>query len=85
MKTLVTVALGLLFSAAPAFAVDADLSQESLAKMGLGGMQAMSDVQGTAVRCTPAYYWPPEQLTYVIPAFQFRLVIQWLPTPVILQ
>jgi len=79
----VTVAFGLLLSAAPAFAADADVSKESLATMGLGGMQAMSDVHGTEVRGTPVYYWPPEQMTYVIPAFQFRLVIQWLPTPVI--
>jgi hypothetical protein len=65
--------------AAPVFAADAHVSRESLAKMGLGGMQAISDVQGKELRGTPLYYWPPEQMTYVIPAFQVRLVIQWLP------
>jgi hypothetical protein len=80
MKTLVTVALGLLLSAAPTFTAGARVSQESLVMMGLDGMQAMSDVQGTEVRGTSAYYWPPDQMTYVTPAFQFRLVIQSLPT-----
>jgi len=67
MKTLVAMALGLLLSAAPMFAADADVPHESLAKMGLGGMQKISDAQGTKIRGTPKSYWRTRQWIYVIP------------------
>ena len=44
-----TLALVALF-AAPAFAANGNLSNDMLSKMGLSGLQAMSDAQGTAVR-----------------------------------
>jgi site-specific recombinase XerC len=40
---------------------------QSLAKMGLGGMQKISDAQGTKIRGTPKSYWPTRQWIYVIP------------------
>jgi hypothetical protein len=67
MKTLVAMALGPLLSAAPMFAADADVPQESLGRMRLGGMQKISDAQGTKIRGTPKSYWPTRQWIYVIP------------------
>jgi hypothetical protein len=67
MKTLVAIALVLLLSAAPMFAADADVPHESLARMGLGGMQKISDAQGAEIRGTPRAYWPTRQWIYVIP------------------
>ncbi len=39
-----------LLSAAPAFAGDGSLDQGSLSRMGLGGMKALSDHDGMAIR-----------------------------------
>src|ERR1700676_5352349 len=52
MKTLLSIASVLVLSAAPAMAGDGHLSQKSLAKMGLSGMQVMTDSQGMSVRGT---------------------------------
>jgi hypothetical protein len=52
MKTLLSVAAVLVLSAAPAFAGQGQVSKNSLAKMGLSGMQVMSDAQGMSVRGT---------------------------------
>jgi hypothetical protein len=83
MKTFMAVALVLLLSAGPACAADAPVSQDSLARMGLGGMQEMSDVEGTQIRETPEFIWPPEQMTYTISGLHYRLVIQWFPLPLL--
>jgi hypothetical protein len=40
----------LLFSVAPALAGDGSVSQNSLSRMGLGGMKALSDRDGLAIR-----------------------------------
>ncbi len=48
-NVLLTLALVALF-AAPAMAANGNLSNDMLSKMGLSGMQTMSDAQGTAVR-----------------------------------
>jgi hypothetical protein len=58
MKTLLAVAVVLLLLAGPARAADARLSQDSLARLGLGGMQPISDAQGAQIRGTPAFLWP---------------------------
>ncbi len=50
MKVLLAFASVVLFSAASAFAADGQVSQNSLAKMGLSGMKAMSDVDGMQLR-----------------------------------
>jgi hypothetical protein len=50
MKTLLSVAAVLALSAAPAFAGQGHVSKNSLAKMGLAGMQVMSDEQGQQIR-----------------------------------
>jgi hypothetical protein len=50
MKTLLSIASVLVLSAAPAFAADGHVSHQSLAKMGLSGMQVMSDSQGQQIR-----------------------------------
>jgi len=50
MKVLFTVASVVAFSVAPAFAADGQVSHQSLAKMGLSGMKAMTDAQGMSVR-----------------------------------
>src|SRR5580704_8099836 len=50
MKTLLSVAAVVVLAAAPAMAGDGRVSHQSLAKMGLAGMQTMSDSQGMAVR-----------------------------------
>jgi hypothetical protein len=50
MKTLLSVAALVVFAVAPAMAGDGHVSHQSLAKMGLSGMQVMSDSQGMAVR-----------------------------------
>ena len=52
MKTLLTVAALMVFAATSANAGDGRVSQQSLAKMGLAGMQVMSDAQGMQVRGT---------------------------------
>jgi len=50
MKILLALATVVALSAAPAFAADGHVSHQSLAKMGLSGMKAMTDAQGTAIR-----------------------------------
>ncbi|HEV8069487.1 MAG TPA: hypothetical protein VGP76_17230 [Planctomycetaceae bacterium] len=50
MKTLLSIASVLVLSAAPALAGDGQVSHKSLAKMGLSGMQTMSDSQGQQIR-----------------------------------
>jgi hypothetical protein len=50
MKTLLSIASVLVLSAAPAFAGQGQVSHQSLTKMGLSGMQLMSDDQGMQVR-----------------------------------
>jgi hypothetical protein len=55
MKTLLSVAALVVFAVAPAMAGDGRVPQQSLAKMGLSGMQTMSDSQGMAVRGQSAY------------------------------
>ncbi|HXY37033.1 MAG TPA: hypothetical protein VEI07_22590 [Planctomycetaceae bacterium] len=50
MKTLLTIASVLVLSAAPALAGQGQVSHSSLAKMGLSGMQVMSDDQGMQIR-----------------------------------
>ena len=51
MKTLLVVLAVLVFCVSPALAVDnGNVSHNALAKMGLSGMNVMSDSQGTAVR-----------------------------------
>jgi len=52
MKTLLSIASVLVLSAAPAFAGQGQVSKQSLAKMGLSGMQIMSDEQGQQIRGT---------------------------------
>ena len=50
MKTLLSLASVLVLSAAPAMAGDGHVSSQSLAKMGLSGMQSMTDAQGSQIR-----------------------------------
>ncbi len=50
MKTLLSLASVLVLSAAPAMAGDGHVSSQSLAKMGLSGMQTMTDAQGSQIR-----------------------------------
>jgi len=50
MKTLLSIASVLVLSAAPAFAGEGQVTKQSLAKMGLSGMQTMTDSQGQQVR-----------------------------------
>lgn len=50
MKMLLAVASVLVLTAAPAFAAEGQVSDQSLAKMGLSGMQTMSDNDGMQVR-----------------------------------
>jgi hypothetical protein len=50
MKLVLSFASVLILSVAPAFAGDGALPQHSLAKMGLGGMKALSDRDGMAIR-----------------------------------
>jgi hypothetical protein len=52
MKTLLSIASVLVLSAAPALAGDGQVSHKSLAKMGLSGMQTMTDSQGMKIRGT---------------------------------
>jgi hypothetical protein len=52
MKALLSVAAVLVLSAAPAVAGQGQVSKNSLAKMGLAGMQVMSDEQGSQIRGT---------------------------------
>jgi hypothetical protein len=52
MKTLLSIASVLVLSAAPAMAGEGRVSNQSLAKMGLSGMQTMSDAQGMQIRGT---------------------------------
>jgi hypothetical protein len=52
MKTLLSIASVLVLSAAPALAGQGHVSSQSLAKMGLSGMQTMSDAQGMSIRGT---------------------------------
>jgi hypothetical protein len=52
MKTLLSIASVLVLSAAPAMAGQGHVSNQSLAKMGLSGMQTMSDAQGMQIRGT---------------------------------
>ena len=50
MKTLLGIASVIAFSVSPALAGEGRVSDQSLAKMGLSGMKAMSDSQGMHVR-----------------------------------
>jgi hypothetical protein len=50
MKLLIAFASVLCLSAASAIAGDGRLSDQALAKIGLGGMHVMSDVQGLEIR-----------------------------------
>jgi len=50
MKSILAFASVVAFSVAPAFAGEGQVSNPSLAKMGLSGMKAMSDAQGMNVR-----------------------------------
>jgi hypothetical protein len=50
MKILLGIASVIAFSVAPALAGEGRVSDQSLAKMGLSGMKAMSDAQGMHVR-----------------------------------
>jgi hypothetical protein len=50
MKTLLSIASVVVLAAAPAFAGDGQVSQKSLTKMGLSGMQTMTDSQGQQIR-----------------------------------
>jgi hypothetical protein len=50
MKYLLMTLAVLMIFAAPVLADNGNLSQNQLAKLGLSGMSAMSDAQGTAVR-----------------------------------
>jgi hypothetical protein len=50
MKLLIAFATVLCLSAVSAVAGDGQLSDQSLAKIGLGGMQVMSDTQGLEIR-----------------------------------
>lgn len=55
MKFVLAFASVLMFSIAPAFAGDGSLPQDSLARMGLGGMKKLSDRGGMAIRGQTAY------------------------------
>ncbi|HET6328145.1 MAG TPA: hypothetical protein VFG04_25905 [Planctomycetaceae bacterium] len=50
MRTLLTVAAILCFAALPAYSADGQISQSSLARLGLAGMASLSDAQGLEVR-----------------------------------
>jgi hypothetical protein len=50
MKSLLAFASVVAFSVAPAFAGQGQVSDQSLAKMGLSGMKAISDAQGMQIR-----------------------------------
>jgi len=50
MKILLSIASLVAFSVVPALAGEGRVSNQSLAKMGLSGMKAMSDVQGMQFR-----------------------------------
>lgn len=50
MKYLLMIIAVVMIFAAPALASDGNVSNDNLAKMGLSGMNVMSDAQGTAVR-----------------------------------
>jgi hypothetical protein len=50
MKILFALASIVAFSVAPAFAGEGQVSEQSLGKMGLSGMKAMSDAQGMQIR-----------------------------------
>ncbi len=50
MKSLFALASVIAFSVAPAFAGEGNVSSQSLSKMGLSGMKAMTDAQGSTIR-----------------------------------
>jgi hypothetical protein len=50
MKTLLSIASVLVLAASPALAGEGQVSKQSLAKMGLSGMQTMTDSQGQQIR-----------------------------------
>jgi len=50
MKYLLMIIAVVMIFAAPVLANDGNVSNDTLAKMGLSGMNAMSDAQGTSVR-----------------------------------
>jgi hypothetical protein len=52
MKTLFALAAVVGLSVAPAFAGDGQISNRSLARMGLPGMKALSDTEGMSIRGT---------------------------------
>jgi hypothetical protein len=52
MKTLIVIAAVVGFSVAPAVAGDGQVSDRSLARMGLQGMTVLSDTQGMSIRGT---------------------------------
>jgi len=67
MKTLLTIASVLVLSASPAFAGEGQISKQSLAKMGLSGMQTMSDAQGMQIRGTAAIVIVSGKSTATVP------------------
>lgn len=50
MKSLIALASVAMLAVTPAFAAEGHVSNNSLAKMGLSGMKAMADSQGTQIR-----------------------------------
>jgi hypothetical protein len=50
MKSLIAFASVVALSVVPAFAAEGQVSHQSLNKMGLSGMKAMTDAQGTQIR-----------------------------------
>jgi hypothetical protein len=50
MKSLIALASVVALSVSPAFAAEGHVSQKALANMGLSGMKAMADSQGTHIR-----------------------------------
>ena len=62
MKTLVVLAALVALSCAPALAADGKVSQSSLKKMGLSGMQPMSDAKGLEIRGS---FVPPDPCTVI--------------------
>ena len=50
MKSLIALASVVALSVAPAFAAEGHVSQKALANMGLSGMKAMADSQGSQIR-----------------------------------
>lgn len=96
MKTFLTVPMVLVLLAGPvraanreamshegAAASSGQISQDALARMGLGGLQPMSKSERSEIRGIPSPIWLPEGMTYTISAFQYRQVFQWYPVPLL--